>query len=108
MDKESKYKFFDVGTNKRIRMHLKLTYDMMIALIQGKNLHLNSINPEGVCEEFLITAPHDGHFMTHEQLMNIRSIAYQQGYVSGQKVLEEITKDYESEVEVKRTEENEK
>lgn len=49
------------------KIPVKLTYDALIALLQGKELR--------VCDgenEFIFAPPFDGVFMTHEQLSQMR------------------------------------
>jgi len=46
---------------------IKLTYDSMIALIQGKRLHIRTTT-----EEFVFLPPMEGVFVTHEQLAAMR------------------------------------
>ena len=48
-------------------IHINLTYDSLIALLQGKEFHLKSHDLHVVFHP-----PFDGVFMTHEQLMDLR------------------------------------
>jgi hypothetical protein len=46
---------------------IKLTYESLIALLQGKELHLDAMD-----YHFIFQSPFDGVFVTHEQLMQMR------------------------------------
>ena len=52
---------------------LKITYEMLIALLQGKELHFTvPLESHTVLQEFVIVPPFDGVFMTYEELSRIR------------------------------------
>jgi ABC-type sugar transport system ATPase subunit len=50
-----------------MKHEIKLTYDSMIALIQGKKLHIRTLT-----EEFVFLPPMEGVFVTHDQLAAMR------------------------------------
>lgn len=49
------------------RQEIKLTYESLIALLQGKEFHLKTMD-----HHFVFHSPFDGVWVTHEQLAQIR------------------------------------
>lgn len=49
------------------KIHINLTYESMISLIQGKELHLKTNNIH-----IIFKPPFDGVFFTHQQLSELR------------------------------------
>ncbi len=54
-------------TEESNRVHLDLTYEMMIAILQGKETHL--VTPD---MHVVIHPPFDGVFLTHAQIDEMR------------------------------------
>lgn len=50
------------------QQHIKLTYESLIAILQGKEFHLTA--PE---YHFIFHPPFDGVFLTHDQVYEIRA-----------------------------------
>jgi hypothetical protein len=48
-------------------IHIKLTYESLIAILQGKEFHLQT--PD---EHIIFHPPFEGVFLTHDQLANIK------------------------------------
>ena len=69
------------------RQHIKLTYESLIALLQGKDFHL--ITPE---HRFIFHPPFDGVFLTHSQIEEIRY----SGQMDMIKIIEKLHKYEES------------
>ena len=56
-----------INTGDIMRENIKLTYDSLIAMLQGKEFHLRTLD-----HHFVFHPPFDGVFLTHEQVAEIR------------------------------------
>ena len=56
----------------RIKSEINLTYDTLIALLQGKEIHLVHYINDNECEEYIFIPPFDGVFMTHDSIHRIK------------------------------------
>ena len=67
------------------KTEIKLTYESLIALLQGKEFHLMS---DG--EHFIFLPPFDGGFLTHEEIRRIRSESYGSGFEAFWKIIKYV------------------
>jgi hypothetical protein len=58
-------------TDELERHEIKLTYDSLIAILQGKEFHLMTFG-----KHFVFYPPFDGIFLTHEELYQLRLNSY--------------------------------
>ena len=56
----------------KIKCAINLTYDTLIALLQGKEIHLIHYINDDECEEYIFIPPFDGVFMTHDAIDHIK------------------------------------
>jgi len=72
-----------------MREKIKLSNEMLIGLLQGKEIHLLFGNLSSEHDEIIIAPPFDGTFLTHDQIREIQ-------YSSEMNILNMLQRVYES------------
>ncbi len=73
-------------------MEIKLTEEMFIGLLQGKKLQQIVHLGGGETKEWTIYPPHYGLYLTHAQIAELKSHAYQSGLMHMVDYVDSLTK----------------
>lgn len=65
-------------------IEIKLNYDALIAILQGKNLHIKTFDVH-----VILHPPFDGTFLTHEQLTELLYAERHKSFATFDKIKEE-------------------